>query len=53
MTCLAQSPESADSDIGLQSAVIERQILVCSSVQHGFNLVAADQILRLKDFKGF
>ena len=53
MTFLAQGPESADSDAGLLSAVIERQFLVCSSVQRGFNLRAADQILRLKVLKGF
>jgi len=53
MTCLAQGPESADSDVGLLSAVTERQILVCSSVLHGFNLWAADQIFAIKDFKGF
>jgi hypothetical protein len=48
MTCIAQSHESADGDLGLLKAVIERQIIVCSSVQHGFNLRPADQILRLK-----
>lgn len=53
MTCLAQGPELADSDLGLLSAVIEQQILVCSSVQHGFYLWAAEQILRLKILKGF
>ena len=47
-TCLAQSPESANIVVGLLSAVIERQILVCSSAQHGFNLLPAEQILRLK-----